>query len=110
MAKTQAETPRTRTSVTLPTTVASDGDVAWPGSNRGGGGKNATLKAQIVTDLATMGHGSVRRYDIAGSREQDAFLSLFRKACDQVHGPVFGVQGSKQNGAIFVKIGDRRAS
>lgn len=107
-AKVKNETPvRTRKSVDLPDTVTGV-EAAWPGSARGGGGKNTALKAQLANDVESMEVGSVRRYEIAGNDEQDAFLSLFRNVCDRVHDKAFGVQAVKGNGVVFVKLGERR--
>ena len=109
--KTASKTTRQRgPNVALPETVESEGNVSWPGSNRGSGGKNSALRQQIAADVATMQMGSVRRYAITGDAEQKAFASLFRKVVDEVHGPVFGVQTAQQNDALFVKLGNRRAS
>lgn len=105
--------PTTRTrgpNVTLPEAVASEADVTWPGSNRGGGGKNAALRQQVAAEVAVMELGSVRRYDISGEAEQKAFANLFRKVVDEVHGPVFGVQTASRNGALFIRLGARRVS
>lgn len=97
-----------RTHVTLPDAVASEGNVSWPGSARGGSSRNSALRAQLAADVQTMSLGSVRKYVITGDKEQEALISLMRKVADEVHGPIFGVQAVKQTDAVFVRLGNRR--
>lgn len=95
--------------VRLPDTVKS-AEAEWPGSTRGR--KASPLRDQIVSDLEGMELGSVRRYDLKGDREQNSFLSLFRKCVDEAFvdeegNPAYGVQSSKTEDAVFVRISDR---
>lgn len=114
MAKSTAQSDRResqgRTHVTLPQSITSTTDVVWPGSNRGGASRNAVLRAQMTSEVQDMEHGSVRRYDIVGTQEQKALVSLFRSVTDAVHGPIFGVSASHQESCVFVKLGDRKGS
>ncbi len=105
-----AKTPtpaKSRTTVQLPSTVTST-EAEWPGSKRGR--QASPLAAQIAADLETMELGSVRRYDIVGDKEQKSFVNLFRSVTDKTYGPVYGVQAAYQNGAVFIRLGNRRGS
>lgn len=91
---------------TLPASVTSE-DAAWPGSHRG---RTASpLAGQLREEVAAMSLGSVRRYDVVGVDEQKAFESLFRRIVDEAHDKLYGVQTARQDGAVFVRLVNRRA-
>jgi len=98
--------------VKLPTSIKSE-PAQWPGSNRGAGSANAELRAQLATDVGEMALGDSRRYYIEGEKEQNAFIALFRKVTDEVwiddatRRPAYGVQVSKDDGSLVVKLAKR---
>jgi len=98
--------------VKLPTSIKSE-PAQWPGSNRGAGSANAELRAQLASDVGEMALGDSRRYYIEGEKEQNAFIALFRKVTDEVwvddatRQPAYGVQVSKDDGSLVVKLAKR---
>lgn len=97
-----------RVHVALPSTISGSADVAWPGQASGAGSRNAALRSQLTEEVSAMEFGSTRSYDIAGEKEQAAFLNLFRSVVDNVHaGKGWGVQAVRRETDVVVRIGNK---
>ena len=104
-----------RVHVKLAASYASEADVPWPGSDRGGHPRNVELRNELAEHLATMTLGSTRRYAVpqdedGGDRAQETFINTFRSVCDEVHGKAYGVNAVKSADHVVVRLSNRRAA
>lgn len=104
-----------RVHVKLATSYASEADVEWPGSERGGHPRNVELRAELAGHLATMTLGSTRRYAVpqdedGGDKAQETFINTFRSVCDEVHDKAYGVNAVKGTDNVIVRLSNRRAA
>ena len=104
-----------RVHVKLAASYASEADVPWPGSDRGGHPRNVELRNELAGHLATMTLGSTRRYAVpqdedGGDKAQETFINTFRSVCDEVHDKAYGVNAVKGSDNVVVRLSNRRAA
>jgi len=94
----------TRTKVDL-STVGEGQEAVWPGQSRNG--TASALRLRLTDDIEGMEMGSVRSYPVSGSREQVAFLNLFRSLVARIWGDdMFGVRAVRHEDEVFVMFGE----
>lgn len=108
MATKQATRKARGPAIQLPDHVPSTNDVVWPGHTRGG--SNSPLRQQLADEISEMERGDVRRYEVLGDKEQNAFIARFRNVADQVHDSAYGVQAVKEVDGVIVRLWDRKGS